>query len=100
MPFYRVGGIVAHIHMSARQRKKAAPPCPFWVWSYSGVDGRRGERVRCMAPAGYLCDWLGCNSPICHAHAQQLVAGFDFCPHHNAQRGLLSRLLPAPTENP
>lgn len=92
MPYYRIGGIMAHIRLDKRQAKKWSPPCPFFLRKKSG------ELVRCMAPAGYLCDWLGCNSPICDQHAQQLVPGFDFCPTHNSQRGLFSRLLPAPAK--
>lgn len=93
MPWYRIGGTVMHIRMDKRGRKKAAPACPFFLMT------KAGERVRCMAPTGYLCDWLGCNSPICERHAEQLVPGFDFCPTHNSRRGLFSRLLPAPQEN-
>lgn len=93
MPFYRMDGMMVHIHMDRRARKKAPPPCPFWVWE------RRGDeqiRVRCLAITTHLCDWLGCNVPMCSRHAQQLVPGFDFCPTHNSVRGLFSRLLTAP----
>jgi hypothetical protein len=89
--WYRIGGTMMHIRMDKRARKKWPPPCPFWR------NTKAGDRVRCMAPASYLCDWLGCNVPVCNDHRQQLVAGFDFCPTHNSARGLFSRLLPAPT---
>lgn len=89
MPYYRVGTTMMHVHMSARQRKKAPPACRFFVTV-------KGERVRCMAITTHLCDWLGCNVPMCSQHAQELVPGFDFCPTHNSRRGLFSRLLPAP----
>lgn len=98
MPYYRVGGMMMHVRMDKRARKKAAPPCPFWAYARRSADGMVDTtvRVRCLAPATYLCDWLGCNSPICDKHAQQLVPGFDFCPTHNSVRGLFSRLLPPP----
>jgi hypothetical protein len=101
MPWYRIGGTLMHLRMDARQRKKAAPACPFFAYVYTQTaDGVLADRklVRCLAPANYLCDWLGCNRPICERHAQQLVPGFDFCPTHNSVRGLFSRLLPAPKE--
>lgn len=110
MPWYRIGGTVMHLRMDKRQRKKMAPPCPFYVWDkrIARPDAPAGnlfieggvpyEHVlaRCLTPTTHLCDWLGCNAPMCERHAQQLVPGFDFCPTHNSQRGLFSRLLPAP----
>lgn len=95
MPFYRIGGVVMHLHVS--RRAKMAPPCGFWV--YVQRDGQN-VRERCLAPTTHLCDWLGCNVPMCGRHAQELVPGFDFCPTHNSVRGLFSRLLPAPTMDP
>lgn len=92
MPWYRIGGAVMHLRIDKRAAKKWPPPCPFFRRT------KAGELVRCLAPADYLCDWLGCNRPICELHAQQLVPGYDFCPHHNAARGLLSRLLPSPSK--
>lgn len=89
MPFYRVGRSIVHIHMDKRARKKAAPPCPFFVMV-------KGQRVRCMAMAPYLCDWPGCDVPICEDHVLHLGPNLDVCPTHNARRGLFSRLLPAP----
>lgn len=89
MPFYRMGRSMVHIRMDARQRKKAPPPCPFFV-------SIKGERVRCMAMATLLCDWLGCNAPMCPDHALNVGPDLDLCPTHNSQRGLFSRLLPAP----
>lgn len=97
---YRIKGMVMHIRMSKRAAKAMSPACPFFIYAYKqDENGRLVERalVRCLAPAHYLCDWIGCNAPICEKHAQQLVPGYDFCPHHNAARGLLSRLLPSPT---
>lgn len=92
MPWYRIGGSVMHIRLDKRAAKKWPPACLFFLRT------KAGERVRCLTPAHYLCDWLGCNSPMCEQHAQQLVAGFDFCPTHNSRRGLFSRLLPAPSQ--
>lgn len=46
-----------------------------------------------MQMAPYLCDWLGCDVPICEDHALHLGENVDVCPTHNAYRGLLSRLL-------
>lgn len=97
MPWYRVGGTMMHINMGRGKRaKKAAPACPFFRW-----DRRDGERikVRCMCIAPFLCDWPGCDVPICGDHALELGENLHVCPHHNHQRGLLSRLLPAPKES-
>jgi hypothetical protein len=99
MPFYRMGKGWVHLHMSKRARAKAPPPCPFNVMLLRHDErGNVVERklARCGAITTHLCDWLGCNAPMCAQHAQELVPGFDFCPHHNARRGLLSRLLPPP----
>lgn len=46
-----------------------------------------------MQMAPYLCDWLGCDVPICEDHALHLGPDLDVCPTHNAYRGLFSRLL-------
>jgi hypothetical protein len=96
MPYYRIGGMMAHIRMDRRQAKKAAPPCPFWLYA-PGEAGKRGERMRCMQMAHYLCDFPGCNAPFCEQHRLNLGPEIDVCPTHNARRGLFSRLLPAPT---
>jgi hypothetical protein len=100
MPFYRINGMMVHLHMDKRQRKKAQPACQFFRWAYEqGADGRltgRREKVRCLAMAPYLCDWPGCDVPICEDHALHLGPNLDVCPTHNARRGLFSRLLPAP----
>lgn len=101
MPWYRIGGLVMHLHLDKRQRKKWPPACPFFRFEERVIPDTivtERVRVRCLVPANYLCDWLGCNVPICDDHRQQLVPGFDFCPHHNARRGLLSRLLPPPED--
>lgn len=90
MPWYRIGHGMVHIRMDKRQRKKAPPACPFFV-------SVKGERVRCMAMAPYLCDWPGCDVPICEDHRLALGPELDVCPTHNARRGLFSRLLPAPS---
>jgi hypothetical protein len=101
MPYYRIGGTMVHIRMDKRQLKKAPPACPFFCWERpqptdgSIVCGER-IRVRCMAMAPYLCDWPGCDVPICEDHALHLGPDLDVCPTHNHQRGLLSRLLAAP----
>jgi hypothetical protein len=107
MPWYRVAGSVMHIRVDRRQAKKWAkdsPPCPFFVMlNVRDEHGRIVEKrlARCMAFTTRLCDWLGCNRPMCEQHAAQLVPGFDFCPTHNSRRGLFSRLLPSPmTKSP
>lgn len=103
MPWYRIGGAVVHIRLDKRQAKKWPPACPFFRYVYTQQpDGTVADRtlVRCLAPADYLCDWLGCNVPVCEQHRAQLVPGFDFCPTHNSVRGLFSRLLAAPEKKP
>jgi hypothetical protein len=95
MPYYRVGGVVMHVRMGKRQAKEAAPACPFFVWG-KDADGNR-RRERCLQFTGYQCDWPGCNVHFCEAHRLNLAPELDVCPTHNHQRGLFSRLLPAPT---
>ncbi|HEY8359193.1 MAG TPA: hypothetical protein VIL30_17225 [Ramlibacter sp.] len=89
MPFYRMGHSMVHLHLSPARRKKAPPPCGFFV-------SIKSQRVRCMAITTYLCDWPGCNVPFCEDHCLNLGPDLDVCPTHNARRGLFSRLLPAP----
>ncbi len=100
MPFYRFGAGMVHIHMSKRQREKAPPACGFFRWAWEqepdSIIVARRVKVRCMAMAPYLCDWPGCDVPICEQHRLALGPELDVCPTHNARRGLLSRLLPAP----
>lgn len=90
MPWYRVGGLMMHMRVDKRALKKMSPPCPFFLKT------KADERVRCMQMAPYLCDWPGCDVPICGDHALHLGPELDVCPTHNHQRGLLSRLLPMP----
>jgi hypothetical protein len=92
MPWYRMGGALVHLHMDKRARKKAPPACPFFRLT------KDGRRVRCLEMAPYLCDWLGCNVPFCELHRLSLGPNLDVCPTHNSQRGLFSRLLPAPKD--
>lgn len=90
MPWYRIGQGMVHLKLSGKAKKNPPAACPFFVTI-------KGERVRCMAMAPYLCDWLGCDVPICEDHRLSLGPDLDVCPTHNARRGLFSRLLPAPT---
>jgi hypothetical protein len=95
MPYYRLpNGMMAHINMGRRKNDKAPPPCPFFVTV-------NGQRQRCMQVATLLCDFptgIGqtCSAAMCDAHALALGEEYDLCPTHNAQRGLLSRLLTGP----
>lgn len=103
MPWYRIGGMLVHMRMDKRQRKKAPPACPFFVWeNIPSDDGLTVERVkvRCLAMCSYQCDWLGCNIDFCESHRLSIWPNIDVCPTHNHKRGLFSRLLPAPTETP
>lgn len=96
MPWYRIGGYMAHIRMDKRQQKKAPPACQFLRWEKrDNPDGVTCERVRvrCMCMAPYLCDWPGCDVPICSDHVLELGPELHVCPTHNHKRGLLSRLL-------
>lgn len=90
MPFYRYNGLMVHLNLGGKARKNPPKACPFFITI-------KGERVRCMAMAPYLCDFPGCDVPICEDHVLSLGPDLDVCPTHNARRGLLSRLLPAPT---
>lgn len=84
---------MAHINFGSGKRAKKAPPaCGFDVMV-------KGQRVRCMAMTCVLCDWPGCDVPMCEQHALNIGPDLDVCPTHNHRRGLLSRLLPAPKEN-
>lgn len=102
MPWYRIGGGLAHINMGRGKRAKKAPPaCPFFRWAWrDSADGITRERVfvRCMCITGFECDWPGCNVPFCGDHRLNLGPDLDVCPTHNAHRGLFSRLLPAPIQ--
>jgi hypothetical protein len=90
MPFYRMPGLgIVHIKLSGKARKNPVPACSFFVTV-------KGRRERCMQMTHYLCDWPGCDIPICGDHALELADDLHVCPTHNHQRGLLSRLLPAP----
>lgn len=89
MPWYRMGHGLVHIRLSGKARRNPPKACPFFVTV-------KGARVRCMAMAPYLCDWPGCDVPICEDHRLALGPDIDVCPTHNARRGLFSRLLPAP----
>lgn len=91
MPHYRMPGLgMVHLNYGSGKRRKKAPlACPFFVTI-------KGERVRCMAIAPYLCDRPGCDVPFCEDHRLNLGPDVDVCPTHNARRGLFSRLLPAP----
>lgn len=100
MPWYRMGRSVVHLHMDKRQRKKAPPPCPFFVYVGQQEEGGivvERVKVRCMCMAPYLCDWPGCNAPFCEDHRLNVGPDLDVCPTHNHKRGLFSRLLPPPT---
>jgi hypothetical protein len=90
MPWYRMGHAMVHIRMGNR-RAKPPPACGFFVTV-------KGERVRCMAMTCALCDWPGCDVPMCKDHALKLGPDLDVCPTHNHRKGLLSRLLPSPKE--
>jgi hypothetical protein len=89
MPYYRVNGMMVHLNLSGKARKNPPKACQFFVTI-------KGRKERCMQMASYLCDWPGCDAPICEDHRLALGPELDVCPHHNARRGLLSRLLPAP----
>lgn len=91
MPWYRVGGLMVHLNLGGKARKNPVPACGFFVTV-------KDRRERCMQMAGLLCDWPGCDVPICEDHALHLGPDLDVCPTHNHQRGLFSRLLPAPKE--
>lgn len=87
MPYYRMGGLMVHLNLSGKARKNPPKACPFHLRT------KAGQLVRCCQMAPYLCDWPGCDVPICEDHALHLGPDLDVCPHHNHQRGLLSRLL-------
>jgi hypothetical protein len=90
------GGMV-HINMGRGKRAKKAPPaCRFHRWA-KDEDGTR-RRVYCLCITTRLCDWPGCDAPMCDEHALALADNLDVCPTHNHRRGLLSRLLPPPTK--
>lgn len=107
MPWYRMGGNMVHLNLG--RRKNAPPPCPFFRWETrkeprEAMDGTvrvvsQRVRVRCMCITTVLCDWPGCDAPMCEQHALKLGPDLDVCPTHNHRKGLLSRLLPAPKEN-
>jgi hypothetical protein len=59
MPYYRVGGLMVHINLGGKARKNPPKACPFYLRT------KAGELVRCLQMAPYLCDWPGCDVPIC-----------------------------------
>jgi hypothetical protein len=100
MPWYRMGHGMVHLKLSGKAKKNPPKACPFFRWVWRDVEGsivRERVKVRCMAMAPFLCDWPGCDVPICPDHVLELGADVHVCPTHNARRGLFSRLLPAPT---
>lgn len=84
MPFYRVNGLMVHLNLGGKLRKKPPAPCCAPIV----LDG---QRVRCMGVSGYLCDQdVGyghtCNAPLCEQHATQVGKDLHLCPAHAAER--------------
>lgn len=84
MPWYRIGGIVAHVKLGGRAAKNPPAPCCAPIT----LDGRV---VPCAAISGYACDWeVGpgqtCDRPLCDEHATQIGRNLHLCPEHLAGR--------------
>lgn len=79
MPWYRVDGVVMHLHYGTKGNKNAPPQCLEKIES--------GET--CLGISLYQCDWkMGggktCDRHICEHHAQQVAEDKHLCPAHQA----------------
>lgn len=84
MPFYRIGGSMAHLKLSGKGSKNPPAPC----CAPMELDGKR---VRCCAISTRLCDWPHeaggtCDAPLCNLHATEVGPDRHLCPRHLAQR--------------
>lgn len=84
MPFYRIGGSMAHLKLSGKGSKNPPAPCcaPMLL---------DGKRVRCCAVSTLLCDWPlegggTCDAPLCPEHGTEVAPDKHLCPRHLAQR--------------
>ena len=84
MPFYRINGLMVHLNLGGKLRRNPPAPCCVPI----ELDG---QRVRCMAMSGFLCDHESsdgktCDAPLCPDHAQQVGPDRHLCPRHAAER--------------
>jgi hypothetical protein len=84
MPYYRIGGLMAHIKLSGKAAKNPPAPCCAPIQ----LDGKT---VACAAISGFLCDWetgpgTTCSKAVCAAHALQIGPDRHLCSEHAARR--------------
>lgn len=88
MPFYRVGGHMAHIKLSGKGAKNPPAPCCARIPSNAGAK----QEVRCMAISSLLCDWPvdggTCDAPLCEEHGAEVRKDRHYCPTHLALHAL------------
>lgn len=83
MPFYRIGGHMAHLKLGGKLAKNPPAPCCARV----EIDGRP---QRCMAISSLLCDWpvdgSTCDAPLCEEHAYEISPDRHLCPRHRVMK--------------